>query len=768
MTAGALRYITPAERWFDGLPLGNGRIGAMWLAAPRADRITLTESTVWSGRPSSDDINPGAAEHLPIVRDLLWRGEKAAAQALAAEQLTGRPSAFGTHLPLPELRVEYALRPGEPDFERSLDLDRGVAHAVTSSRGADVRRAAFVSNPARVLVHEVHADAPTGLDVSFGPAVVPATLTVEGAELVLTGAAHEILHSDGASGTRFQVRVRVETDGRVERVMNLLRVHDATTVTLLVAIGTDWSVDGQRPDPEAEARATLAAATAEVESLRAGHEADHASLMGRVALDLGPSQPEVAAQPTDVRRSWIATGSADPELQAQFFQYGRYLTIAGSRADSPLPLALQGLWNDSLASSTSWTNDFHLDMNTQQNYWAAEVGALPETHEPLMAFVERLATAGEDTARRMYGSPGWVAHTVTNAWGYSAPGRGAGWGMFICGGAWIALHLWDHFEFSGDLQFLRDRAYPVVRGAAEFLLDQLVEDPETGWLVTGPSESPENWYLAEDGSHAAVSMGPTVDRVFTEAMLRIAVEAAELIGLPAGEFERRAAAARERLAPLRVGANGQVMEWLRDEGEAEPSHRHTSHLCALYPERQITRRGTPELAKASERTLELREAAPGWEQTEWVEANMMVYHARLGNGDEAERHLRALMSDATEANLMTYSVGGVAGAAQNIYSFDGNPGGTAGVAELLVQSERGELDLLPALPTAWPTGSVSGLRARGGLSVDVAWSSGRLTTATITSSSDQTVTVLLGEESVDLRLVAGRPATLLREDFASA
>ncbi|WP_346277784.1 hypothetical protein [Pseudonocardia sp.] len=427
-----------------------------------------------------------------------------------------------------------------------------------------------------------------------------------------------------------------------------------------------------------------------------------------MSLDLGGGRDDV---PTDRRRERLAAGERDDGLLALYFQYGRYLTVAGSRTDSPLPLALQGLWNDGLASSASWSNDFHLDMNTQQNYWAAEPTNLAECHTPLFRFLERLAETGKSTAIQMYDAPGWVAHTVTNAWGYSAPGSAMGWGLNVTGGAWLATHLWEHYEYGGDLAFLREVAYPVLRDAAEFLLAYLSEDPATGHLVAGPSESPENWYVAPDGSRCSIAMGNTVDRVFAAAIIQDCSAAAEILNLDA-ELRVRITAALARLSPYQIGRHGQLQEWLHDFEDADPAHRHTSHLCAPFPERQITPPSTPDLAHAAEVTIERRQSADGWEQTEWVEANFALFHARLLQGDKALAHLTSLVADASEANLMSYSVGGVAGAAQSIYSFDGNAGGTATVAELLVQSDLTELELLPALPTTWPDGSVRPASAR--------------------------------------------------------
>ena len=370
----------------------------------------------------------------------------------------------------------------------------------------------------------------------------PARASASGQVLVLDGRATESLHSDGQAGVDLQVRVRLLLDGGTATAADgRIEVTGADAVTFLIGIGTSWA--GADPERGGHGRSPTGRPPSATPELRARHVADYQELFERVTLRLGTTSPDRRALPTDDRRLAYAAGGQDPELESLFFQYGRYLTIAGSRADSPLPLALQGLWNDGLASSASWTNDFHLDMNTQQNYWAAEVTNLPESHEPLIALVGRLSQTGRDTAATMYGLPGWVAHTVTNAWGYSAPGRGAGWGLHVTAGAWIALHLWDHYEFSQDTGYLRERAYPVLRGAAEFFLAYLCPHPERGWLVTGPSESPENWYLSPAGDACAASMGSTCDRVFVDALFSACIQAAALLGVDAALSERLGASA---------------------------------------------------------------------------------------------------------------------------------------------------------------------------------------------------------------------------------
>ncbi|WP_327398934.1 glycoside hydrolase family 95 protein [Streptomyces sp. NBC_01288] len=756
---GTLRYDRPATRWFEALPIGNGRLGGMVYGGTDRERIQLSESTAWSGGPATTDLNPTARQQVPRIRELLFAGNHAEAQRLAAEHLPGSAASFGTNLPLPEAQLAFPGGGPAQDYRRTLDLDTGLVTVTYVQDEVRFTREVFATNPHGLIAIRLTADRPGSLtfDLSIRDGVLPGNTTAADSSVTFNGHAYESLHSDGQQGVALEIRAHLEAEGgTVRRAGDTLRLEGADSAVVYIVVGTDWA----GADPRARAESLLSAGLeAGHESVRAAHIADHRALMRRVSLDLGSAPPELTALPTDTRRERLASGKADDELIALYFQFGRYLTMAGSRADSPLPLALQGLWNDGLASSAPWTNDFHLDINTQQNYWAAESTNLAECHEPLFGLLERLADQGRATAQELYGAPGWVAHTVTNAWGYSAPGSGIGWGMNVTGGAWLALQLWEHFEYGRDETFLRERAYPVLRGAAEFLLGYAVEEPERGLLVTGPSESPENWYLAPDGSRCSVSMGATADRVFMEAVLRICAESAELLCVDA-ELRTRIAAARRRLPPLRIGRHGQVQEWLHDHEEAEPSHRHTSHLSALFPERQITPRDTPDLARAAEVTIERRQQAPGWEQTEWVEANFTVYYARLLNGDTALKHLTSLIADASEANLMSFSAGGVAGAAQNIYSFDGNSGGTAGVAEMLLQSDGRDVELLPALPADWPDGSVCGLRARGGLTVDIHWRDGELAVASIRASRAADVRVRYGAGLLEVRLAEGETLAL--------
>ena len=758
-----LWYGKPASRWMEALPIGNGRIGGMVFGGTSTERIALTESTVWSGAPGSNDVNPTALDNLGPIRDLMFAGRYAEAGELCKEHLLGRGTSFGTSLPMANLELAFDDTPVQ-NYRRSLDLDEAIAHVNYIRANAQFHREVFSSNPDNLLVVRITSRKRGNIscDVTFGKLILPGVVTIEhGNTLVLRGHAFEHLHSNGEQGVQFETRVRVVADAGSVRADGLsIRIKDADTVTLYVVAGTNM----HGADPSAECQSTLAALNGRTYAeVRSRHIADHQGLFRRVHLDLGADRVS-ENKPTDERRKAVEAGNEDPGLAALFFQYGRYLTIAGSRANSPLPLALQGIWNDGLASSMGWTDDFHLDINTQQNYWAAEVCNLSECHTPLVPLIETIRTSGRATAHQMYGDPGWVTHVVTNPWGYSAPGWGLGWGIFVTGGVWLSLQLWDHYRFTLDRQFLERSAYPVLKEAAEFFFSYMVKHPRLGWVVTGPSVSPENWFLDADGKSCSESMGPTVDRVLVYALLSACIDASAILGIDE-QFRAKAKGTRDQLPPFQIGRYGQLQEWLEDFREAEPNHRHMSHLTALYPEHQISPLTTPSLAHAAWVTIERRISQPNWEDSEWGRANLVNFYARLLDGDSAHRHLVGLLAKAAEDSLLTYSRAGVAGAESNIFAIDGNCAGAAGIAEMLLQSQAGELHLLPALPSAWPQGNVLGLRARGAIEVSLSWSDGRLANASLRSSVEQTCPVRYGTKLMHVTLLPLRTITLHPKDF---
>lgn len=767
--AGAheLWYESTASRWFEALPLGNGHLGAMVFGGIETERIALSESTAWSGAAENNAVNPVALAHLDEIRHLLFGGRYSEARGLCERYLLARPSNFGSNLPLPELRISFGTQDAISGYRRSLNLDSAISRVEYRSGGTRFTRESFASNPDRALVLHMSGDGPHALDcrITFGEAVMPVSIGARSSNtLVLRGDAFEKMHSSGADGVHFEIHVRgLAREGSIQAVQNALQVNGARDLTVLIAIATNF---GGNDPASACAQVLEQAASKGFGLLRRTHVEDHQALYRRVFLDLGKTSAAQRAKPTNVRREMMSKGLNDPELQSLFFQYGRYLTIAGSRANSALPLALQGIWNDGLASSMGWTDDFHLDINTEQNYWAAEVTNLGECQLPLFRWIEVLRKSGRTTAREMYGAPGWVAHTVSNPWGYSAPGWGIGWGLFVTAGIWISLQMWEHYRFHPNEQFLRVTAYPVLRELAEFYLAYMVREPRHGWLVTGPSDSPENWYKTPQGGSAAESMGNTCDRVFVYALFSMCIESAATLGVDEA-LRSKWSEAREQLPPFQIGRHGQLQEWLEDFEDAEPNHRHTSHLVSLFPLHEISPRCTPTLAHAAEVTLARRMASLHWEQTEWGWANLVAYSARLLKGDNAYRYLSGLIANATEHNLLSYSAAGVAGASQNIFALDGNTAGTAAMAEMLLQSQTGEIVLLPALPTAWPDGAVRGLCARGGFEADLRWSAGRLQSVSIRSSDGGIVPVRYGERVIQVHVAAGVPLRLVGADFAS-
>ena len=747
-SAQQLWYEQPAPRWLASLPVGNGRLGATVFGRVYKETLILNEESVWTRWPD-DRHNPDALRALPEVRRLLLEGAVEEAHTLAELSMFGMPHRQASYQVLGDMTLLFGGHHEElvTGYRRALDLDDGIASVEYAVGDTTFRREILASVPDDVVVVRLTANRPAAIEVgSHYYRRYDAFERIEGTDHVVGGGI-------GERGSRFHSRARVLAEGGVcEASGDHLSVRGADAVTIIVGAATDFRGD----DPEGACLATVdAAASIPYDELRARHVQSHRPPMRRVRLRLSERpDAELEVLPTDARLERVKAGAADPGLIELHFQFGRYHLLGSSRPGTQ-PANLQGIWNESY--QPAWDSKFTININLQMNYWPAEVANLSECHEPLFDLIDRLRVTGAETAAKHYGCRGFVAHHNTDLWADTVPLDHVLCGLWPAGAAWLAHHLWEHYAFNLDPDFLRDRAYPGMKEAARFVLDFLDEDPETGELLFGPSISPENHYLDENGLRSGLCMSPAGDTQIIYGLFERCLSAAAILGGDE-DFCAELTAALARLPAMRVGSRGQLQEWREDYAEWERGHRHASHLFAVYPDAQITPRMTPDLAAAARRALELRiSEASDRSWGGWSVAWLSLLWARFGEGALAHEQLLGILRRSTDSSLLDLSPPGGTNPL-TVFQIDGNLGAVAAVCEMLVQSHDG-IELLPALPPEWPAGSASGLRARGGFEIDLEWNDCTLDRAELRSTAgapcrlhtDGGLVVLCGGEPVAIQ-----------------
>ncbi|MDO5664199.1 MAG: glycoside hydrolase family 95 protein [Bacteroidia bacterium] len=749
----SLKFYTPADIWEKTFPLGNGRIGMMPDGGVNTDHIVLNDITMWSGS-EEDALNPDAINYLPEIRQLLLEGKNVEAQNIMYEHFkckgegsgrgNGKDVPYGSFQMLGDLFIHqtYPNSDIETDYSRVLNLSDAVATTIFSKGYLQITREYLASHTDDVLAIRISANKKKSVSFSLEMSRLErAEVAVEDDILVMKGQLND--GYNGANGVRFLTKVKiVNKGGTVSSEDKKMSLQDADEALILVSSSTDMldknyvsTVDNLLSKAEKISFSTL----------KKQHTQKYQEKFNRVELNLGDQN---IVDATDKRLNDFQQNN-DPSFAALYFQFGRYLMICGTN-EKTLPLNLQGLWANTV--QTPWNGDYHLNINVQMNYWSAEVCNLSELHKPLIEFTKSLIPSGTATAKTYYGAEGWTAHMMSNPWKFTAPGEHASWGATVTGGAWLCEHLWEHYAFTQDKDYLTS-VYPTLKGAADFFLSTLIEEPSHGWLVTAPSSSPENGFRQPGSNQTAfVCMGPTMDtQILTELFTNV-LSASQILGIEDATIAK-IKETLPKLPPMQISKKGYLMEWLEDYEEVEPQHRHVSHLYGLYPANQISPGTTPELAAAARETLERR----GDGGTGWSRAWKVNFWARLHDGNRAYKLLKSLLQPSIDINATNYNGHG-GGTYPNLFcahppfQIDGNFGGASGIAEMLIQSQNGYIDLLPALPDVWSTGNFKGLRVRGGAEISAKWTNKKIEIFTIKANTSNTFTIKVPENATSFML----------------